>query len=767
VDDVVWVALSEAMQKGRALERAEFLLVKRRPNKVEADNELAREWESQIGVHALEVLLGGAYLAFQQEHKVDVECELEGEGVSEVASFDMTRRGGLKHQANGWLATIMSSQNIVVAQFVVKSAHMEHLRALFTETGARSNVTPKVLAVDDASGSMESPRNQFFKQTLGISQTINDYMHIQHRLQLLLNNAAGIRFYIACSKLTNALYTVDRLDMQDIDRGLQNGTIARKFTYKDVDGNHKTWQVKLGEKLEVQQIEKLKGTGLYLKIFTRSQNLRRYPVGLTQARQNLEVWESEVLCEEVKIPASYVNSKAGSREYVLGQLAAPLYGLVVPTFTYAVVVGSVKVIVPGSDIDVTCHLGCPALSKCVDEQVKKWTFMSVGESGYIEGVSMWRRMTNKNKNGLNVFVSKMGTNRNETYHSVVLDFNKGDNLTKEKSVSRTREGNCRWNTKRRREWEAEERRRAQAEWEAAGAGEAAAAKQQRRGRAVWRVQEAEEGASGDEDSGGGKEEKEKGRPGDYKGHFDWWVVEQLNRSAGVTRTGLPYPSFERPALTTPSGGSTCTMKIASFIKGKQVQGKKRSVEVSSEPALAQTGSNLVHGSAAQYQLLLPEMVGRSSSSAGGGSSGSRCCSGSGSGSSSGGSSSGGSGSCSGSGSSSSGSSSSSSGSGSSSRGNSSSGGGSGSSSGGSSGSGGGSSSGTSKKKYTCRGRNMKDCPEHVKVQCRCPDATKRCKGRRFHNKPTAAGGQCVVYQWIYFLGPYEGDRGGSGTGTGS
>ena len=192
VADVVWVALSEAMQKGRALERAEFLLVKRRPNKVEADNELAREWESQIGVHALEVLLGGAYLAFQQEHKVDVECELEGEGVSEVASFDMTRRGGLKHQANGWLATIMSSQNIVVAQFVVKSAHMEHLRALFTETGARSNVTPKVLAVDDASGSMESPRNQFFKQTLGISQTINDYMHIQHRLQLLLNNAAGI-----------------------------------------------------------------------------------------------------------------------------------------------------------------------------------------------------------------------------------------------------------------------------------------------------------------------------------------------------------------------------------------------------------------------------------------------------------------------------------------------------------------------------------------------------------------------------------------------
>ena len=54
---MVWVALSEAMQKGRALERAEFLLVKRRPNKVEADNELAREWESQIGVHALEVLL--------------------------------------------------------------------------------------------------------------------------------------------------------------------------------------------------------------------------------------------------------------------------------------------------------------------------------------------------------------------------------------------------------------------------------------------------------------------------------------------------------------------------------------------------------------------------------------------------------------------------------------------------------------------------------------------------------------------------------------
>jgi hypothetical protein len=418
-----------------------------------------------------------------------------------------------------------------------------------------------------------------------------------------------------------------------------------------------------------------------------------------------------------------------------------------------VMVGSVKVSVPGNDIDVTCHLGCPALSKCVDEQVKKWAFMSVGESGYIEGVSMWRKKTKKNKNGLNVFVSKMGTNRNETYHSVVLDFNKGDNLTKEKSVSRTREGNRRWNTKRRREWAAEVERAT------AGAGETAAAKQQ---------QEAEEGASGDEDSGGEKEEKEKGRPGDYKGHFDWWVVEQLNRAAGVTRTGLPYPSFERPALTTPSGGSTCTMKIASFIKGKQGQGTKRSAELSSELVLAQTGSELVHGSTAQYQQLLPEMmVGYSSSSAGSGSSGSGCCSGSGSGSSSGGSSSEGSGSCSGSGSgsSSSGSSSSSSGSGSSSssRGNNSSGGGSGSSSGGSSG--GGSSSGTPKKKYTCRGRNMRDCPGHVKVQCRCPDATKQGRGRRFHNEPTAAGGQCVVYQWINFLGSYEGDRGGSGTGS--
>jgi hypothetical protein len=297
--------------------------------------------------------------------------------------------------------------------------------------------------------------------------------------------------------------------MAAINEKLLGGKMARKHTYRNRDGVRTTWEIKMGQTMTKPQITDLLASGVYTKIFTAAGhcNLRRYPRGPEQAKAAIQEWEEEVFKDMVVIPLRYANDKSGDAT-VRGQLAEPVYGYIVPSQTYRVYVGSKKVSVIGSDIDVPARLGCPELLNCVREQMKKWEqFQSVATSGVVEGVQLWEDV-GLDKNGLRLFESLSGTNRNETMHSHCLGFVKGDNLSKPKAVGRTREGNRRWNRKAR----------------------------------IRKDIEVD------------------------IGHHDWWVAKQIHDCAALTNTVPSYPEHYRPTVTTPVGTHTCSGDVSEFIK---------------------------------------------------------------------------------------------------------------------------------------------------------------------------------------------------------
>lgn len=184
-------------------------------------------------------------------------------GAAEVLSFDWCIHTG-KALGGNMLANVCNDNNVLLASLVTKSEKIEEIVPMLQEIAARPNVTARVAVIDKVPPSLDEDAISKLALTIMealpmVEKVMQDRFHVGHHVSKHFNNADARFYALVIHGWREATVTRDSKFESAVDEALRAGTISKQRKHKGV---------RLGQKLNDEEIRQLKASGEYHNLFS-------------------------------------------------------------------------------------------------------------------------------------------------------------------------------------------------------------------------------------------------------------------------------------------------------------------------------------------------------------------------------------------------------------------------------------------------------------------------------------------------------------------